>query len=557
MNARPGRGAEADEGSRTAERPAARTGSAAVDWVARYLEGVRELPVLAQVEPGDIRDAAPGLAARGGRALRGGPPRPRRDHPPGDDPLEPPALLRLLRDLRLGAGDPRRAPHRRLQRERDALADRPAATELEELALDWLRQLLGLPDGLHGHIEDTASTSTLAALTAARELRPNGAVLCSEHAHSSVEKAARILGSSCARSRRRGVPDAARRARRGAAARTAAVVSRPSARRRRPRSTRCPPSPTSASGPAPGSTSTPPTRARRWSARAPLGVRGRRARGLARRQPAQVALHAGRLLVLCTRRPEDLRAAFSLVPEYLRTERGGDEPDGLRAGARPALPALKLWAVIRCYGREGLQALIREHVRLAQLFAAWVEAEPGWEVVAPVPFSVVCFRREGSDEENEALIERVNATGEVYLSPTELDGRLVMRLAIGNMRTTEADVTPRLGGSPCRRSRRVRRDLVTRDRLPHRRRALPDRDRRRASVRGRDRSSRSARRRGQTSTTSGACSSTSLAGTRTCTAASSSSPMTRAPISASSSSTTPGTRPHAGTGRSPHCALGC
>jgi aromatic-L-amino-acid decarboxylase len=102
--------------------------------------------------------------------------------------------------------------------------------------------------------------------------------------------------------------------------------------------------------------------------------------------------------------------------------------------------ALKLWAVMRCYGREGLQALIREHVRLARLFASWVEGAPGWEVVAPYPFSVVCFRREGPDEENEALLERVNASGEAFLSHTVLDGRYVIRLAVGNLRTTERDV---------------------------------------------------------------------------------------------------------------------
>jgi aromatic-L-amino-acid decarboxylase len=102
--------------------------------------------------------------------------------------------------------------------------------------------------------------------------------------------------------------------------------------------------------------------------------------------------------------------------------------------------ALKLWAVIRCFGREGLQERIREHVRLARLFASWVEEAPGWEVVAPVPFSVVCFRREGSDEENETLLERVNASGEIYISHTVLDGRYVLRLAIGNARTTEDDV---------------------------------------------------------------------------------------------------------------------
>jgi aromatic-L-amino-acid decarboxylase len=144
---------------------------------------------------------------------------------------------------------------------------------------------------------------------------------------------------------------------------------------------------------------------------------------------------------LFTRRPEVLRTAFSLVPEYLRTSEE-DVTNLMDYG--PALGrrfrALKLWAVMRCYGREGLQALVREHVRLARLFGSWVERTPGWEIAAPYPFSVVCFRREGSDEENEALLERVNATGEAYLSHTRLDGRYVIRLAIGNLRTTEDDV---------------------------------------------------------------------------------------------------------------------
>ena len=95
---------------------------------------------------------------------------------------------------------------------------------------------------------------------------------------------------------------------------------------------------------------------------------------------------------------------------------------------------------MRCYGRAGLQERIREAIRLAELFEGWVREEPGWEVVAPRPFSVVCFRREASDEENEALLERVNATGEVFLSHAVLDDRYVIRLAIGNARTTETDV---------------------------------------------------------------------------------------------------------------------
>jgi aromatic-L-amino-acid decarboxylase len=144
--------------------------------------------------------------------------------------------------------------------------------------------------------------------------------------------------------------------------------------------------------------------------------------------------------LIWSRRPEALRAAFSLVPEYLRTKEEVESiaEYGLALGRR--FRSLKLWAVLRCYGREGLQRLIREHVRLAELFESWVRAEPGWEIAAPRHFSLVCFRREGSDEENEALLERVNASGEAFLSHTKLAERLVLRLAIGQERTTEDDV---------------------------------------------------------------------------------------------------------------------
>jgi aromatic-L-amino-acid decarboxylase len=319
----------------------------------------------------------------------------------------------------------------------------PAATELEELVLDWLRQLLGLPEGLHGHIEDTASTSTLAALAAARELRPGGAVLCSEHAHSSVDKGARILGLEV----RRLPADSAFRLRPDALAEAltagdaAAVV---------------------ATAGTTSSTSVDPVaaaaelceRAGVWL-HVDAAYAGSAAVCPELRWALDGAERADSIVVnphkwlftpvdcsaLFTRRPDALRAAFSLLPEYLRTD--VDDVTNLMDYG-PALGrrfrALKLWAVIRCYGQDGLQALIREHVRLARLFADWVTAEPGWEVVAPVPFSVVCFRREGTDEENEALMERVNATGEAYLSHTRLDGRFVLRLAVGNVRTTEADV---------------------------------------------------------------------------------------------------------------------
>jgi aromatic-L-amino-acid decarboxylase len=143
---------------------------------------------------------------------------------------------------------------------------------------------------------------------------------------------------------------------------------------------------------------------------------------------------------LWTRRPDDLRAAFSLVPEYLRVrEEVASLSEFSPALGRP-FRALKLWAVLRCYGREGLQRAIRANIRLAELFEGWVRDEPGWELTAPRPFSLVCFRLDGSDEANEALLERVNASGEIFLSHTRLNDRFSLRLAIGNARTTEADV---------------------------------------------------------------------------------------------------------------------
>jgi aromatic-L-amino-acid decarboxylase len=143
---------------------------------------------------------------------------------------------------------------------------------------------------------------------------------------------------------------------------------------------------------------------------------------------------------LWTNRPEELFRAFSALPDYLRASEGATDLKDYGPALGRRFRALKLWAVLRCFGRDGLQAAIREHVRLARLFAGWVEAEPGWELSAPVPFSTVCFRREGSDEENEAIVRRVNESGLAFLAPTRLRGQIVLRLAIGHLRTSEDDV---------------------------------------------------------------------------------------------------------------------
>jgi aromatic-L-amino-acid decarboxylase len=414
----------------------------ASEWVARYLERVGELPVLSRAEPGDVRARLPASPPEHGEPFA--------------------AVLRDLDDILLPGithwNHPRFFAYFAITgSEAGILAElltaalnvngmlwktSPAATELEEHALDWVRQLLGLPEGLFGHIEDTASTSTLAALAAARYLRPDCAVLCSEHAHSSVDKACRLLdlelrkvpADDTFRMRVDALADMLERGRVAAVVATVGTTS---------------------------STSVDPVPAIAELCQAHgawLHVDAAYAGSAAVCEELRWALagceHADSLVVnphkwlftpidcscLFTRRPEALRGAFSLVPEYLRTS---EEVTNLMDYG-PALGrrfrALKLWAVMRCYGRRGLQALIREHVRLAQLFASWVEAEPGWEICAPHPFSVVCFRREGSDSGNEALLERVNASGEAFLSHTKLNGRYVLRLAIGNARTTEADV---------------------------------------------------------------------------------------------------------------------
>jgi aromatic-L-amino-acid decarboxylase len=143
-----------------------------------------------------------------------------------------------------------------------------------------------------------------------------------------------------------------------------------------------------------------------------------------------------------TRRPQDLRRAFSVVPEFLRTPDAEDAWSLSEYG--PALGrrfrALKLWAVLRCHGRSGLQRHIRSGVALAARFEEWVAEADGWEICAPRPFSTVCFRLEGDNDRNRRLLERANASGEIFISQAVLDGRYVLRLAIGNLMTTEDDV---------------------------------------------------------------------------------------------------------------------
>jgi aromatic-L-amino-acid/L-tryptophan decarboxylase len=414
-------------------------GYAAVDWAARYLEGIDELPVLAQVKPGELSAQLPASAPEHGEPFAN--------------------VLRDLYDLLLPAltnwQHPRFFAYFAVTASEPGIVAEliaatlnqvaitwrasPASTELELRVADWVRQLLGLPEEWHGHIEDTASTSTLAALVAARHVTGRNVVVCSEHAHSSVDKAARMLGMEL-----RKVPvDGELRMRIDDDLRlddVAAVV------------------------PTVGTTSfasVDPVRRiteRAHAAGAWVHVDAAYAGpswileeerwsqdGVELADSLVVNPHKWLLIpmdcsLLWTARPEEFRQAFSLVPEYLRTSEDVYSLSEYGPALGRRFRSLKLWAVLRCYGREGLQKILREHIRLANRFAEWVEADSEWELVAPQRFSLVVFRRNGSDEQNEALLERVNRSGEIFISHSRLEGRYVLRLAIGNARTTEDDV---------------------------------------------------------------------------------------------------------------------
>jgi aromatic-L-amino-acid/L-tryptophan decarboxylase len=413
-------------------------GAAAVEWAARYLERVGDLPVLAQVEPGEIRRQLPASPPEQGEPFASV----LRDLDgillPGITHWQSPRFFAYFAVSAAEPGILAELLAATLNSVAFIWRTSPASTELEALTLDWTAQLLGLPDGWHGHIEDTASVSTIAALAAAREATGGHVVVCSEEAHSSVERAARLLGLET-----RKVPvddefrmqvDAIDFADAAAVVATIGTTS----------TTSVDPVPALADACAENGVWLHVDAAYAGSAWVCPELRWSQA-GVERADSLVVNAHKWLFTpmdcsLLWTRKPEALRAAFSLVPEYLRTS---DEAESL-SDYGPALGrrfrSLKLWTVLRCYGREGLQARIREAIRLAKLFEGWVSDAPGWEICAPRHFSLVCFRRDASDGENEAIIERINRSGELFLSHTRLNDRYVIRLAIGNERTSEDDV---------------------------------------------------------------------------------------------------------------------
>ncbi|HEY8860312.1 MAG TPA: pyridoxal-dependent decarboxylase, partial [Gaiellales bacterium] len=446
----------------------------AAGWIARYLDGVDRLPVMARVEAGDIAAALPAHPPAHGESLEAILADVDRVLVPGLTHWNHPGFMAYFGISGSPPGILGETIAAALNVNAMLWRTSPAATELEQVTLRWLAELTGLPTDWFGQITDGASSSTLYALAAAREaagldIRTRGMagrddlpplrVYASAEAHSSIEKACIVLGFG-----RDGLvkietdtdyrmrPDALREA-------VGADV----------RAGRRPVAVVATVGTTSSTSIDPVAAAADVCAEHGMWLHVDAAYGGAAgvvpslRHVLDGCERADSLLVnphkwlltpmdcsvLYTSRPDDLRAAFSVIPEYLRT----DDQDavnlmdyGVALGRR--FRSLKLWMVLRAYGADGLAAIIAGHVELAQRLEAAIRAEPGWELLAPVPFSTVCFRHSpggGGDEadlrrRNEAILERVNATGRVFISHTELGGRYALRVAIGNLATSAEHV---------------------------------------------------------------------------------------------------------------------
>src|SRR5947209_2385077 len=457
-----------------------RYGHEIVDWIADYFERIEELPVLAQIEPCDLRAQLPTSPPEKGEPMQA--------ILADVDRLIVPALTHwshpsffayfatstsapgIFGELLSAAFDVKSMLWR----------TSPASTELEEVTLDWLRQMMGLDPGMSGFIYDTASVSSMHAIAAAREgvelhIREEGMsgrndlallrVYASEQAHSSIDKGIITLGLGQRALRKipadsefrmdpRALAEAIDEDKRNGVLPFCVVATVGTTS-------------TSSVDPVPAIVEICEKHAM-WlhvdaayagSAAVVPELRHildgcERADSLVL-NPHKWLFTPFDLSVLYCRHMDLLRRAFSLVPEYLRTP----EQDQVRSGSDYGVQlgrrfrALKLWMIIRYFGHEGLAARIREHMRLAKLFASWIEESSDWELLAPVPLSLVCFRacpdHDAADEAarnarwnvlNEAIMHGVNATGKALLSHTKLNDKLTLRLSIGNIRTTEKHV---------------------------------------------------------------------------------------------------------------------
>ena len=441
------------------------------DWIADYLGSVGDLPVFPDVRPGDVRSRIPGHPPESGEEMEAALADFRNLIVPGVTHWNHPSFFGYFATTGSGPGILGEMLSAAMNLNAMVWRSSPAATELEEVVMDWLRQLVGLPGGFDGVINDTASHSTLYALAAAREVAypevhagglfglPRGRVYASEHAHSSVEKAVMTLGFG--RDGYRAIPsDDAFRMRLDA---LEAALKEDEAAGVRPVAVVATLGTTSVTSLDPVKEIVPLAGAHGAWVHVDAAYGGPAAMVPELRPMLEGWERADSIVInphkwiftptdcsaLYCRHPEALVRAFSLVPEYLRTAEQGEVKNlmdyGVALGRR--FRALKLWFVLRWFGRAGLVANIREHVRLAKQLASWAEATEAWSVAAPVTLGLVCLRYapegmadEETDELNQRILDRVNASGTAFLSHTKLGGRLVLRVAIGNLKTRESHV---------------------------------------------------------------------------------------------------------------------
>jgi len=446
------------------------------DLLADYLAGVGRYDVVPKIAPGDVRKTLPAAPPERGEAMDAILADYKHLIEPNVTHWNHPGFMAYFAITGSGPGVLGEALAAGLNVNAMLWRTGPAPTELEELVCDWLRQMVGLPPEFKGHINDTASIATLLSLAAARhrlpglDIRTKGmagrgdvpplTIYCSDQAHSSVDKAAITLGLGTENVRK--IPSDALFRMDVAALRDAITLDRTAG---------CLPVAVVATAGTTSTTSVDLLRAIGELCRAEklwLHVDAAYA-GSACICPEFRALLDGLELadtivlnphkwlftpvdcsVLLAREPDALKNAFALVPEYLKTSDAGATnlmDYGVQLGRR--FRALKLWFVIRYFGVEGLRERIRAHCALAQEFKQWVEGEPAFELCAPVPFSTVCFRSmpeqlktdpAALDRFNEKLLAEVNAAGPVFLSSTKLRGRVVLRLTVGNLRTTREHV---------------------------------------------------------------------------------------------------------------------
>jgi len=447
----------------------------ATRWISDYFESPEKYPVLSPVKPGFLRGSLPQTPPSTGRSIDSILDDFENKIVPGITHWNHPAFFAYFSITGSWPGIVGELLAAALNVNGMLWRTSPALTELETLSLDYLRQLAGLNDRYFGQILDTASTSSLVALAAARELldgleirkkgmsgAPPLTVYTSAESHSSIDKGAIVVGVGSENVRRIAVDD---RFRMDTNALQHEIDSDLAAGRR--------PLCVVATVGTTSTTSVDPVpaiadickqygiwlhvdAAYAWAA-AILPEKRHIFDGCNRADSIVVNPHKWLftpidLSVLFCNKRDSLRNAFSLVPDYLTSSGEADQPNlmdyGFQLGRR--FRALKLWMVINYYGVEGLQKKIRGHIELAATFAKWAGSHPHFEVMAPVEFSTVCFRfnpgnRSLSPEEldrlNENLLEAVNNTGRVFLSHTRIGDRICLRCAIGNIRTTEKHIT--------------------------------------------------------------------------------------------------------------------